>query len=208
MRHLSTLLFALPFSVFAQTIHPVSVGGSTLNPNNLPYYAPSTLTIPVGDIVLWSNVSGTHNVDGDATFFPDNPAPFSYQPAQFDFDWSFQFTFTIPGTYHYQCDTEGHSATQTGTIIVESENSIAESGTEHAMTLFPTPATDQVMVDAGHRRIARVEITSVDGRSVVTPAFTPGSLVSIPIADLIPGNYLLRVAEVDGTLSTLRFTKK
>lgn len=208
MRNISALLLALPFAVNAQTIHPVNVGGSTLDPNNLPYFSPNTLTIPVGDIVRWTNVTGTHNIDGGEFFFPNNPAYFEYHPAEFDFDWSFQFTFTVPGTYSYQCDTEGHSATQTGTIIVEGENSIAEGGTEHVMSLFPTPASDHVMVDAGQRRITRVEITGVDGRVVGTPAFTPGNLVRIPIADLIPGNYLLRLAEADGTLSTLRFTKK
>ncbi len=208
MRLLTTLLLALPISAFTQTIHPVSVGGSSLDQNNPPYFAPNTLTIPVGDIVRWSNVSGTHNVDGGEFFFPNNPAYFDFHPEKNDFDWSFQFTFTVPGTYQYQCDTEGHSATQTGTIIVEGEIGIAENNAEHAMTLFPTPATDNVMVDAGARRITRVEITGVDGRLLATPAFTAGRLINIPIAELIAGNYLLRLVEANGTSTTLRFTRK
>lgn len=207
MRILSTLLLALPFAAFGQTIHPVQVGGSTLGPT-LPYFAPDTLIIPAGDHVRWTNVSGTHNVDGGEFFFPDNPVPFEFHPEKNDFDWSFQFTFDVPGTYRYQCDTEGHSATQTGVIIVEGENSIAEGANAHIMKLFPTPATDHVTVDVGENRIARIEITGVDGRSLNTPALTPGRLIRVPVEDLIPGNYLLRMVDVDGLTTTLRFTKK
>ncbi|MBL7952224.1 MAG: T9SS type A sorting domain-containing protein [Flavobacteriales bacterium] len=207
MRTLVTLLIASPLALLGQTIHPVQVGGSTLGPT-LPYYAPSTLTIPVGDIVRWTNVSGTHNVDGGDFFFPDNPAPFEYHPEQGDNDWSFQFTFTIPGTYHYQCDTEGHSATQTGVIVVEGENSVGDPPSEHVLSLFPSPATDHVTVDIGPRSITSVDIIGVDGRVITAPSVPMGRSIQISTADLVPGNYVLRLTEKGKGASTLRFTKK
>lgn len=209
MRALYSLLLVLPLTAMGQTIHPVNVGGTTLDENNLPYYAPSTLIIPVGDIVRWTNVNGTHNVNGGEFFFPDNPVPFSFTPALGVSQWSYQFTFDVPGTYHYHCDTEGHSATQSGVIIVESDNSIGESRSGHTMTLFPTPAGDHVTVDIGDRRITRAELSSVDGRILGNPAFTSAArTIQIHISDLTPGNYLLRLVEQEGTSTTMRFTKK
>lgn len=206
MKILATLLAAIPAALLAQTIHQVQVGGSNLGPT--PYYAPDTVTIPVGDIIRWNNVSGTHNVNGGTFLFPDNPEAFGFTPQQGDNDWSFQFTFTFPGTYRYHCDTEGHSATQKGVIIVESGNNVGENEAAHELKLFPSPAVDNVMVDVGPRVISSIEITSIDGRVLTSPTVTAGRLLQIPVAELVPGNYLLRLTESGKGTSTLRFTKK
>ena len=97
MRTISTLVTLLPFALFAQTTWNVEAGGTLSDPNNLPYYAPMELIINVGDIVLWTNVEGTHNVSGELTLFPNNPEGFSNgQPA--GAPWTFSYTFTLPGS--------------------------------------------------------------------------------------------------------------
>lgn len=206
MRSISTLLLALPATLFGQTIHIVEVGGFSNDPP-APYYSPSTLTIPVGDIVRWTNESGTHNVNGNTFFYPDNPEAF-YSGEPDNGDWSYSKTFTIPGTYHYRCDSKGHADTQTGTIIVESGNGIRERSAGPAIVLFPSPVNDILKADVGDRTITQVEILGLDGRLITSPAFTAGPVLEIPTAALSSGNYVVRLTGSQGEASTHRFTKR
>src|SRR5690606_1075836 len=55
-------------------------------------------------IVRWvNNDSEPHNVNGSQADFPGNPEGFLSGPASVG-PWEFEHQFTIPGTYHYQCD--------------------------------------------------------------------------------------------------------
>lgn len=203
----TTLLFlaALPITLCAQTTHFVEVGGSTLGPT-LPYYSPSVLNIEVGDMVTWNNVSGTHNVDGGSFFFPGNPESFgSGEPD--NGDWTYSFTFTIPGIYNYSCNTEGHSATQTGRVIVQEANTIGENGTITPITLAPTPVRDALFVDIGGRSIDRFEVMGLDGRLIATQAGPQGRVANLSVSALPAGNYVLRIVETSGKATSLRFSK-
>lgn len=88
-------------------------------------FTPQTLTIHVGDTVVWKNGSAlTHTVTdvpglasktGDATL-PKGAKPFNsgyLNPGQ-----SFSHTFTVPGTYRYFCIP--HEATgMVATVVVK-----------------------------------------------------------------------------------------
>ena len=95
MKKMFTLIGALGiFGLLnAQTTHNVSVTSNQ--------YSPSTLTIEVGDEVVWTNTQGSHNVNGTTTTFPDNPESFGNNVGS---GWTFSHTFTIAGEYDYQCD--------------------------------------------------------------------------------------------------------
>ena len=80
-------------------------------------YTPASLTITQGESVEWVNISGNHNVNGDQGTYPGNPESFGNGAASTD-AWTYEHTFTIPGTYNYQCDPHV-SLGMTGTIIVE-----------------------------------------------------------------------------------------
>lgn len=206
MKTLIALLTALPLSVAAQTTHIVQSGGSTIG-NTEPFYDPPVLTIAVGDIVRWTNVSGTHNVNGTSFYYPENPEEF-YSGSPDNGLWSWPYTFTIPGTYRYTCDSKGHSATQLGTIIVEAGNGMNETNVLGEVVLYPSPAEDHVMAMVGARRITRVEVLGIDGRLIATPAVSGTDVLRIPVQDLNAGNYLLRFMEASGPNTTVRFTKK
>lgn len=206
MRILFATLLALPLATTAQTTHIVESGGSTVG-GTAPFYDPPVVTIAVGDIVRWTNVSGTHNVNGTAFYYPENPEAF-YSGSPDNGLWSWPYTFTIPGTYHYTCDSKGHSATQVGTVIVEAGNSIAENSGPGEVLLFPSPAEDYVMAVVGTRIITRVEVLGIDGRLIATTAISGTDVLRIPVEDLTAGNYLLRFIESNGTNSSVRFTKK
>ncbi len=129
MRTTSTLLSLLPLALFAQTTWNVEAGGSLSDPNNLPYYDPMELVINVGDIVTWTNVQGSHNVNGQLNLFPNNPQGFgSGQPA--GAPWVYSHTFTLPGEYLYHCTVtfqgQAHSTTQHGMITVVQPQSVTE----------------------------------------------------------------------------------
>lgn len=79
-------------------------------------FTPSDITINVGETVLFTNVSGTHNVNGTQATFPDNPESFS-SGAPAGGNWEYEFTFTIAGVYNFQCDP--HAGSMQGTVTVE-----------------------------------------------------------------------------------------
>lgn len=78
-------------------------------------FTPSSLTISVGDTVVFDNVSGFHNVNGTQATFPTNPASFGNTTA--NATWSYTFVFNIVGNYNYQCDV--HAPGMSGTIAVQ-----------------------------------------------------------------------------------------
>lgn len=66
-------------------------------------YSPSSVTIPSGQTVVWTNNGGsTHTVTSGTNLFDSgNISPPNAQagtPGS-----SFQFTFSVPGTYAYHC---------------------------------------------------------------------------------------------------------
>jgi plastocyanin len=102
-KRLTTFLFLLTSTVlFSQTTHDVTVQSFS--------FSPQSLTITVGDIVRWTNISGTHNVKADDNSFTSGPAA----PAP----WEFTHTFTAVGSNPYYCEPH-QGMGMTGTIIVQ-----------------------------------------------------------------------------------------
>jgi len=94
MKKLLLFLFCIPFLGIAQNSHTINTSGNTFSPVNL--------TINVGDTVTWNNTAGFHNVNATQVTFPNNPEGFGNAVA--GAGWSFQWIFTMAGTYDYQCD--------------------------------------------------------------------------------------------------------
>ncbi|HRH70571.1 MAG TPA: hypothetical protein PLB89_13785 [Flavobacteriales bacterium] len=206
MKILAIALLATPLWSVAQTTHPIEIGGSTSS-DPAPYYSPQFLTIPVGDRVRWTNMSGTHNVNGTFELFPANPAEFDSGDPENGM-WSYLFTFDIPGVYNYRCESEGHAETQFGTITVEGTNGLRNSPIGQRIIAFPSPAVDFVWIDVGRRQFATAEVVMLDGRVVATHAVNGGDLLTVPIATLRSGNYTLRLTGTNDTPATVRFTKQ
>lgn len=80
-------------------------------------FTPADITISVGETVQWDNNGGFHNVNGSLATYPGNPEGF-FSGAPSSDPWTFSFTFTMPGTYDYQCDLHVGSG-MFGTITVE-----------------------------------------------------------------------------------------
>ena len=90
------------------------------------YYAPSSLTITVGETVAWINEDGFHDVNGNVSVLTGesfgNPEVFSLAAVSasgMDVCMG-THTFTVAGTYNYDCSIGSHAANgMVGTIIVE-----------------------------------------------------------------------------------------
>jgi plastocyanin len=208
MRTLLLVGLLLPASLSAQTLWNVDVGGSTLNPLNLPYYNPQHLTINVGDQVRWSNSSGTHNVNGSLSLFPGNPEGFSSgDPASGS--WNFTKTFTIPGVYNYHCTSQGHAATQFGSItVVNPSTGLADvEEASSAIRVYPSPANDRLFVDAGDLPLRLVRIIDLNGRELLS-APVQRVPMALEVESLPSGNYFVLLSDTDGRIAARPFRKE
>jgi len=197
MKKILTLLSFAPFAVLAQTTHDVEVGGSLTTPGNLPYYLPQNLTIQLGDIVEWENISGSHQIYGGTDVFPENPESFtSGDPDQAPF--TFSYTFTIAGVYDYHCDNsfmgQNHSTTQFGTITVLDANGVRTATTNSAISLYPVPADDLLILSLnGCTGVVSVDILSATGSLVRSQAVEDNRANDLDLSGLPAGQYYLRM---------------
>ena len=133
-RILATLLICV--SVSAQTTHTINTGSF--------YYTPSSLTIDVGDSVIWINDGGYHDVNGNINSITNQPYN---NPVTFDSPATstvgaviFAYKFSVPGTYNYDCSVGSHaSAGMVGSVIVNGQSS-PPSLTLTAIMDLTTPA--------------------------------------------------------------------
>ena len=124
-----SLFFTLLY-ITSQTTHTINAGSY--------YYNPSSLTIDLGDSVVWINDGGFHDVNGNINSITgqsfNNPVAFDSPPTNTVGAIIFSYKFTVVGTYNYDCSIGSHAANgMVGTVIVqdnstglnESLNSIA-----------------------------------------------------------------------------------
>jgi plastocyanin len=78
-------------------------------------YAPSFLQIEPGETLVWINLGGTHDANGEInsiTGLPfNNPEPFDFPsiPGSPGGTCIGSFTFTVPGIYNYDCSVGSHA---------------------------------------------------------------------------------------------------
>ncbi len=143
-------------------------------------YTPANQTIMVGDTVIWTNIQGSHNVNGTQTTYPLNPAPFGNAVAAAG--WTYKYVFNTYGTYDYQCDP--HVAFgMVGKIFVNSKPS---SGPFKLTVNFTgmTPHVGQTMwlavIDqTSKKEVARVKKTAAVTFSVEIPGIEVGKSYNV-----------------------------
>jgi plastocyanin len=210
MRTTTTLFTLLPFAIFAQTTWNVEVGGSLSDPNNLPYYDPMELVINVGDIVTWTNVQGSHNVNGQLNLFPNNPAGFGNGQAA-GAPWTFSHTFTLAGDYEYHCTVtfqgQAHSTTQHGMITVVQTQNVTEQTDLGALSLFPVPAGNVITIELDGGELVQADVIGVDGRLVRSTPLTSVQRAVISLEGIRTGRYFLRLTDRSGRTLVRPFVK-
>lgn len=161
---LTCVLAYLSISLPAQTSHNVTVLGSSFSPSNL--------TITAGDEVVWTNTSGSHNVDGLISKFPSNPVSFGNEVGT---GWTYKFTFNTAGTYDYQCDIH-FAMGMTGKITVNpktvTSNQTLADGVGKIL-LYPNPASQyiQILFSGNYDAINSIKIYNITGSVVDEKTF-------------------------------------
>ncbi len=191
-------------TLLSQTTYDIEVGGGPSGPS--PYYSPQFITIEVGDIVRWTNSGGTHNVDGTLSTFPSNPEGFtSGQPSSSS--WIFEWTFTEPGFYEFECSAFNHNETQFGNITVTEVSVGLTDYSDILLDIYPNPSQEYINVSA-EVEIIGLTVYTLEMKKVLN--FDVSGLESfetIYISELNSGDYILEVRTVVGTAHR-RFIKK
>lgn len=94
--------------------NPCGVEGIVVEASNFQY-APAALEIEAGQTVVWVNVGGTHDVNGLSSTLGenwDNPETFYIGTVTGNVDGVClgSHTFTVEGTYDYDCSVGSHAA--------------------------------------------------------------------------------------------------
>jgi uncharacterized protein (TIGR02145 family) len=108
------VLSALSLTVSAQD-NPCGVEGVVIQASNFEY-APASVDIEVGQTVVWVNMGGTHDVNASMSSLTgemyDNPETFNLPAVSGNSDGVCigSHTFTVEGTYDYDCSIGNHAA--------------------------------------------------------------------------------------------------
>jgi plastocyanin len=198
---LTCIMAYLSLSLSAQTSQSITVSSNK--------FTPSSLTITVGDEVIWTNTQGSHNVNGQKSTFPNNPVSFGNEVGS---GWTYKFTFSTAGTYDYQCDPHGAMG-MLGRIIVNpktvtSTQTLADGGAK--IQLYPNPASQymQILVPSDYAAIHSLKVYTIAG-SVVDEKVLPGKaeLLRYDVSQFKNGIYLMEIT-AGNQRTVLKFIKQ
>ncbi|MBK3519960.1 plastocyanin/azurin family copper-binding protein [Carboxylicivirga marina] len=170
-------------------------------------FTPASLTINQGDVVIWNNTLGTHNVNGTTTTFPNNPV--SFGNAVQSAPWQYSFTFDIAGEYSYQCNP--HSGSMQGTITVNTVTSITDNDNNDAIKLYPMPASDYLFIEFSDKKAktySGIQLFNMNGQIVFSKAIESNDNLRINIGHLEPSVYFYRLQNTNGYIDTGKILKK
>jgi plastocyanin len=155
----------------------VDVGGSSLS------FRPGTVTINVGDTVVWTNRGGAHNVVADDGSFSSGSADGG--------DWAFSHTFTTPGTFDYHCEPHQFLG-MVGTVVVQGAGADARGTIRFSQSSYTVNEGSAVTVTVQR-------IGGDDGAVAVTYSATAGTAAA---ADFTPVSGTLTWADNDDNPKT------
>lgn len=183
-----------------QTTHTVSVTNFA--------FTPKSLTITVGDKVVWNNNEGTHNVNGTKATYPSNPESFGNNLGS---GWTFEFTFNKTGTYDYQCDP--HAAMgMVGKVIVNTKTTSVQklANGQEPILLYPNPASRfvELKVPGDYEAINSLKVFSITGALVDQKVLSGNSeVVRYDVSQLKNGLYFIEI-NAGNKKDVLKFLKQ
>ena len=170
----------------AQISHTIYTGGY--------YYAPSLLTIDVGDSVIWINDGGNHDVNGNISSI--NGQPYN-NPETFDSPATnvvgaviFAYKFTVSGTYNYDCSVYGHASQgMVGVIIVQEDTILSIKQKTNFVNIRPNPTKENITISIENfNGNIQTEVYDLIGHRLQSTNET-----TISLQDCANGIYLLNV---------------
>jgi plastocyanin len=193
---LCILLLSISLWSEAQVSHAVTASGLV--------FSPKELVIDAGDTVVWTNTSGTHNVNGSKSVYPSNPESFGNDLGT---QWIYSFVFNLPGVYDYRCDTHWTSG-MTGTITVLSESTgFKQNRMDPYLSVYPNPASSTMYISAG-QNIRTVSIYSISGTRILSFGDLNQLNHEISLEGMLAGVYLVEVDFENSSRQIVRLVKR
>ena len=185
MKHTLTLFATvLPFLLSAQSISTV---GFTFSPALLTVQAGTDITVTIGGQHTMTEVSeATWNANGNTS-----NGGFNFGPG------TNTLNLTIPGTYYYVCSPHANMGMK-GRIVVESSTGLAEQTFDRSFTLYPNPASDELVLSTTLAPGAELVLIDMQGREVLH--WTVQGNDRINITQLSAGSYTAVLRDAAGTL--------
>ena len=157
------------------------------------------ITIEVGDTIIWTWGSGTHNLRAtsgtesfDSGYFTGAGNTFTY-------------TFNQVGSTEYVCDP--HAGNMYGTVTVTSSTAGISENKLLSFEMYPNPVSDKlnIQLPSGSEK-AEVSIFDYTGRLVSSKTISSND-TSIDVQSISNGIYIIRVAS-NTKIGVQRFIKK
>ena len=169
------------------------------------YYTPSSLTIDVGDSVIWINDGGYHDVNGDTNSITNQPYN---NPVIFDSPATstvgaviFAYKFTVAGTYNYDCSVGSHAANgMVGSVIVTDPSTNINTVSTNYL-IYPNPTTDYFFL-TGITGISHSKVYDITGKLLQSTSKKKIDLSSYP-----NGLYIVNI-RANNSVKTHRIVKE
>lgn len=181
----------ISFTLSAQTTHNLDWANDGSSNNQ-------QITIDVGDTIIWTWGSGTHNLR--ATFGTE-----SFDSGYFTGAGNtFTYTFNQVGSTDYVCDP--HAGNMNGTVTVTSTAGISENNLL-SFEMYPNPVSDllNIQLPTGTEK-AEVSVFDYTGRLVSSKIISSND-TAIDVQKISRGIYMIRVA-TNTKIGVQRFIKK
>ena len=181
----------ISFTLSAQTTHNLDWANDGSSNNQ-------QITIDVGDTIIWTWGSGTHNLRAtsgtesfDSGYFTGAGNTFTY-------------TFNQVGSTDYVCDP--HDGNMNGTVNVTSTAGISENNLL-SFEMYPNPVSDllNIQLPTGTEK-AEVSVFDYTGRLVSSKTISSND-TAIDVQKISKGIYMIRVA-ANNKIGVQRFIKK
>ena len=181
----------ISFALTAQTTHNLDWANDGSSNNQ-------QITIDVGDTIIWTWGSGTHNLRAtsgtesfDSGYFTGAGNTFTY-------------TFNQVGSTDYVCDP--HAGNMNGTVTVTSTAGISENNLL-SFEMYPNPVSDllSIQLPTGTEK-AEVSVFDYTGRLVSSKTISSND-TAIDVQKISKGIYMIRVA-ANNKIVAQRFIKK
>ena len=185
MKHTLTLFATvLPFLLSAQSISTV---GFSFSPALLTVQAGTDITLTIGGQHTMTEVSeATWNANGNTS-----NGGFNFGPG------TNTLNLTIPGTYYYVCIPHANMGMK-GRIVVETSTGLAEETFDRSFTLYPNPASDELVLSTTIAPGAELVLIDMQGREALR--WTVQGNDRIDITQLSVGSYTAVLRDVAGTV--------